>query len=159
MATLYDMQQDAANLYALLQSGEIDEQTVADTLEAMMVPEKLEGYCQVIRQLTADSEAYANEEKLMTEKKAIAQNAIKRMKERMSNFLQAAGQKKMKCGLFTISLTKGESVSVDDLESIPKEYFDPQPDKLSRSKIKSAIKSGVDVPGASISVNYGCSVR
>ena len=54
MATLYELTGQAAQLMELLEAGEIDEQTVQDTLDSMMVPEKLEDYGMVIRQLTAD---------------------------------------------------------------------------------------------------------
>lgn len=44
MATLYELTGQAAQLMELLEAGEIDEQTVQDTLDSMMVPEKLEDY-------------------------------------------------------------------------------------------------------------------
>lgn len=159
MATLYEMTQQATELYDMLQSGEIDEQVMSDTMELMMVPEKLEGYCQVIRQLTVDADAYAAEEKRLSDKKAAAKKGVDRLKARMADFLQASGQSKMDCGLFAVRLTKGESVQLDDERVIPREYYDPQPDKLSKSRIKAAIKTGTEVPGASIIVGYGCAIK
>ena len=38
MATLYELTGQAAQLMELLEAGEIDEQTVQDTLDSMMVP-------------------------------------------------------------------------------------------------------------------------
>lgn len=61
MATLYELTGQAAQLMELLEAGEIDEQTVQDTLDSMMVPEKLEDYGMVIRQLTANAEDYKRE--------------------------------------------------------------------------------------------------
>ena len=159
MATLYEMSKQASELYDLLQEGEIDEQVLRDTLDLMMVPEKLEGYCQVIRQFEADADAYAAEEKRLADKKASAKKHIETLKSRMTGFLQAAGQPKMECGLFTVRLTKGEAVKLDDERVIPREYYDPQPDKLSRARIKSAIKAGTEVPGASLVISHGCSVK
>ena len=51
MATLFEMTQQATELYEMLQAEEIDEQTFSDTLEAMGTGEKIEGYCQVIKQV------------------------------------------------------------------------------------------------------------
>jgi len=68
MATLYELTGQAAQLMELLEAGEIDEQTVQDTLDSMMVPEKLEDYGMVIRQLTADVEDYKREKDFFADK-------------------------------------------------------------------------------------------
>jgi hypothetical protein len=59
--TLYEMTETANYLYRLLEDGEIDEQTVADSLEGLGVGDKLEDYCKVIRQFEADKAAYEAE--------------------------------------------------------------------------------------------------
>ena len=66
---LYEMTQAANELYELLTSGEIDEQTFADTLEAMGTEEKLENYCKVIRQLEYDAEMLKAEKERIDKKK------------------------------------------------------------------------------------------
>lgn len=44
---------------------------------------------------------------------------------------------------------RDEAVEVFDERQVPSEYFaDPKPAPISKGKIKSAIKNGVDVPGA-----------
>lgn len=159
MATLYEMQQSAQELYELLQAGEIDEQTMADTIEAMMVPEKLESYCQVLRQMAVDADAYKAEKDRFAEKEKAARNAADRLKARMADFLQATGQKKIDCGLFTVRQTKGESVTLVKEELIPAEYYDEQAPKLSRARIKAALKAGEIVPGAGLTVTYGVSIK
>ena len=71
MATLYEMTKEVANLYSLLQNDEIDEQTFADTFEAMSA-DKIEGYCQIIRQLSADEEMFKSEiDRLSKRKKSV----------------------------------------------------------------------------------------
>lgn len=59
--TLYEMTANAIYLYDLLSNGDIDEQTVNDSLEGMDVAGKLEDYCKVIRQFEADAAAYKAE--------------------------------------------------------------------------------------------------
>lgn len=159
MATLYEMQQEAQELYELLQAGEIDEETLTDTLEAMMVPEKLEGYCQVLRQMAVDADAYKAEKDRFAEKELAVKNSIERMKKRMGEFLQATGKKKIDAGLFQIRQTKGESVTLVNEELIPAEYYDEQAPKLSRARIKAALKAGEVVPGAGLVTSYGCSIK
>ena len=159
MANLYKLTQQAANLYDMLQSGDIDEQVVTDTLEAMMAPEALEGCCQVIRQLEADVKAYKAEKDLFDSKKKLAEAAMQRMKAKIGDFLAASGQKKIQCGVFTVRMTSGDPVQIVDESKIPKEYYLPQPDKISTAKIKEALKAGVDVPGAMLGVTHGASIK
>ena len=47
MASLYEMTKEVECLYSMLQNDEIDEETFADTFEAMSA-DKIEGYCQII---------------------------------------------------------------------------------------------------------------
>ena len=69
---LYEMTVAANQLYDMLTSGEIDEQTFNDTLEAMGTEEKLESYCKVIRQLEGDAEMLKTEkERIEKKQKAV----------------------------------------------------------------------------------------
>ena len=110
MATLYELTGQAAQLMELLEAGEIDEQTVQDTLDSMMVPEKLEDYGMVIRQLTADVEDYKREKDFFAEKQKRADNAIKRMKKTLAQYLAATQQDKVQAGRFVLTSTSSKSV-------------------------------------------------
>ena len=115
MATLYELTGQAAQLMELLEAGEIDEQTVQDTLDSMMVPEKLEDYGMVIRQLTADVEDYKREKDFFAEKQKRADNAIKRMKKTLAAYLAATQQDKVQAGRFVLTSTTSKSVDVFNL--------------------------------------------
>ena len=52
--TLYEMSETARQLYELLEAGEIDEQTVNDTMESIGASEKLESYVYIQRQLESE---------------------------------------------------------------------------------------------------------
>lgn len=69
--TLYEMTGAVAELYELLQNGDIDEQVYADTLEAIGAEEKLESYCKIWTQLETDAANYAEEIRRMNERSTL----------------------------------------------------------------------------------------
>ena len=159
MATLYEMTAQANALYELLQNEEIDEQTFKDTLEAIGTEEKIEGYCQVIKELQGDFEKYKAEADRLTARMKTAKNGIDRMKDSLLMFLRASGQSKVKAGTFTVSIGTSEQTNILDEALIPTEYKTPQPDKIDKTAIKTAIKSGQAVSGAEIIINESVRIR
>ncbi|OKZ81092.1 MAG: hypothetical protein BHV98_03235 [Clostridium sp. CAG:217_53_7] len=145
MATLYELTGQAAQLMELLEAGEIDEQTVQDTLDSMMVPEKLEDYGMVIRQLTADVEDYKREKEFFADKQRRADNAIKRMKKTL--------------GRFVLTSTSSKSVDVFNLAAVPAEYMQPQPPKVDKQSIRNALLAGETVAGAALIETPGCVIK
>ena len=156
MATLYELTGQAAQLMELLEAGEIDEQTVQDTLDSMMVPEKLEDYGMVIRQLTADVEDYKREKDFFAEKQKRADNAIKRMKKTLAQYLVATQQDKVQAGRFVLTTTTSKSVDVFNLAA---EYMQPQPPKVDKASIRKALLAGETVAGAALIETPGCVIK
>lgn len=159
MATLYEMTENAKILYELLQAEEIDEQTIADTLEAMGVDEKLESYGKIIRQMQADAEMFKAELDRLSAKKKSADNAVERMKKAVKDFMEASGQEKAKAGVFSFYLASTQAVSITDEKSIPVDYLIPQPDKIDKNGIKKALKDGIEIAGAELVTNVGVRMR
>lgn len=159
MATLYEMTTQANNLYELLQAEEIDEQTFLDTLEAMGTDEKVEGYCQVIKELQADVDKFKVESDRLAARTKTAKNGIERMKSSLLDFLNATGQNKVKAGTFTVAIGTSEQTHIIDETVIPATFKTPQPDKIDKTAIKKAIKEGGVVPGAEIIINESIRIR
>ena len=159
MSTLYEMTAQASELYELLQNEEIDEQVFLDTLEAIGVEEKIEGYCQVIKELQGDFDKYKAEADRLTARMKTAKNGIDRMKDSLLTFLKVSGQSKVKAGTFAVSIGTSKQTNILDETLIPTEYKTPQPDKIDKTAIKKAIESGVDVAGAEIIINEGVRIR
>ena len=157
--TLYEMTQQAQELYELLQSEEIDEQVFLDTLEAIGTEEKIEGYCQVIKELQADFDKYKAETDRLTARMKTAKNGIDRLKNSLLTFLKVSGQSKVKVGTFAVSIGTSKQINILDEALIPTEYKTPQPDKIDKTAIKKAIESGLDVAGAEIIINEGVRIR
>ena len=159
MATLYEMTENAKILYELLQAEEIDEQTIADTLEAMGIDEKLESYGKIIRQMQADADMFKSELDRLSVKKKSADNAVERMKKAVKDFMEASGQEKAKAGAFSFYLAATQSVNITDEKILPADYLIPQPDKIDKNGIKKALKDGVEIAGAELVTNVGVRMR
>ena len=158
MATLYEMTKEVETLYSLLQNDEIDEQTFADTFEAMST-DKIEGYCQVIRQLSADEGMFKAEIDRLSKRKKVCENAQARLKERMVDYLTAANIDRINTGTFLVSIASTPSVNITDEEKIPIEYRISQPYKIDKNAIKTALRTDISVPGAEIIYTKGVRIR
>ena len=159
MATLYELSENARELYELLQADEIDEETFHDTLEGLGAEEKLASYCQVIGQLKADAAMFAEEEARLAARKKAAERSVDRMKQAVLLYLDATKQDSAKAGTYKVRRSFSEAVEVLDEDAIPSDYFEAVSPRLSKSKIKAAIKSGVEVAGAVIVKRQGVVIQ
>lgn len=159
MATLYELTEQAVTLIEMLESGDIDEQILTDTLEAMCVKEKLEDCCKVIRQLEADAEVYKKEKDFFAKKQQSAKNGVDRIKRMITQHLLATNTDKLDAGIFKIKHTKSKAVEVIDEEQISILYKIERPCKFDKRAIAQAIKDGEDVGGAVLVTRDGCSIK
>jgi hypothetical protein len=157
--TLFEMSNTARQLYELLESGEIDEQTVLDTMESIGASEKLESYVFIQKQLEAEIAAFKAEIERMTERKRSLEANVERMKRAQIDYMKATGQRKATAGTFTLSLRESKSVKVLDEAAIPETYWKPQPAKLDKAGIKDALKAGESVPGCEIETSFSVIAR
>lgn len=157
--TLYEMSAAARELYELLDAGEIDEQTVLDTMESIGANEKLESYVYIQKQLEAEAAAFDAEIKRMTERKKSIERQVDRMKAAQVEFMTATGQRKAAAGTFTLTLRENKSVKVLDETAIPETFWKPQPAKLDKAGIKDALKAGESVPGCEMETSFSVSAR
>lgn len=160
MSTLYQMTAQAGELYELLQGEIIDEQTFKDTLEAIGTEEKIEGYCQVIKNLQADLDMFKAEADRIADRMKPIKNNIDRMKESLLAFLKASGQDKVKAGTFAVSIGTSKATNILDEALIPNQYKTVETViKIDKNAIKSDIDNGVKVAGAEIIINEGVRIR
>lgn len=72
------------------------------------------------------------------------------LKNRLLGAMQQFGIERIFTNTMTISLRSADSVEVLDASLIPEEYLDPAEPRISKLRIKSDLKAGIDVPGAEI---------
>jgi hypothetical protein len=135
------------------QDPEIDEQTLADTLEGLTdIHEIVQA---LIRSALAD-EALATALKCQLH---AMQGRLSRLQDRASKRRNIAkdvmadlGLKKLNAPDFTASIREGTaSLVVIDEDEVPKTYWDPGEPRLRRQLLTSDLKQGAEVPGAALS--------
>lgn len=145
---LYDLTQNALYLQELLENGDIDEQTYNDSLESLMLDDKAESICYVIRNLETFAAACKEEKLRLAKKQKTAENGVERLKGSLVQMLQATKNDKMTAGTFNIRLGCSKAVEVTAPDELPADYLVPQPDKIDLKGIGDALRAGIVVPGA-----------
>lgn len=157
--TLYELTTAALNLYELMTSGEIDEKTLTDTLEAMGAGEKLESYCKIIRQLEADAEAFKAEKERLYKKQQTTEKSIARMKALVAEFLKAQSTKKSAAGVFAVSLSESKAVNITDESKIPARFLVEQAPKIDKAAIRAELMAGGEIEGCELQINEGVRIK
>lgn len=124
-----------------------------------MLQEKASNYGYIIKQAEYEIDMLDAEIERLKAFKNDRQKMADRLKEKISDAMNVYGIEKIESGSIKLSFRKSESVEVTDEKVIPSEYKVPQPDKISKSAIKDAIKQGEQVPGASIVINYNLQIK
>ena len=138
----------------MLQDLDLDEQTLADTLEAAAWPleVKAQNTAAVIQNLEATAEAIDEHIKAATARKKAIQNRAAWLREHLLHGMQLAGVQKIECPAFRISVANNpEAVDVYEAALIPAQYLrqpEPPPPAPDKAAIKQALQAGIEVQGA-----------
>jgi TolA-binding protein len=159
--TLFEMSAAALELQALLESGDIDEQTVLDTMESIGASEKLESYVYVQKNLEAEIDAFKAEIERMTERKKSLEAQVERLKNAQIAFMQASGQKSANAGTFKLTMRENKSVEITDEATIPAEYITviPSSTRPDKKAMLAALKDGAQIEGASLKTSYSVTAK
>jgi len=137
MATLYDLTSEYQELLEMIQSGEYDPETLADTLEGLdgEVEIKADGYAKVIKEIEGNIAIIKAEIDRLSTKKSALDNSIKSMKQSLELAMKATGKVKFKTELFSFNIAKnGGKQSLDVYDEVPVEYcktvISPDSDKI-----------------------------
>ena len=154
MPHLYEIVQHRAQFEALASSGELDPQTVTDTLESLdgELEAKAVTIAQFTRNLDATADAVAEAGKAMLARAERLRKRAESIRQYMLFQLEFAGVSKIECPWFVIRVRKNPpAVVIDDEKAIPPRFIvqpeppAPRPDKAA---IRDALKAGEAVPGA-----------
>ena len=159
MASLYELTGSAFELQMLLESGDIDEDTYKDTIESLDIETKIENICRVIRNLTAEAEAYKAEKDRLAERQKTAENGIKRLKDSLLHYMLTTEQTKVKQGVFSVRINRTASVNITDPLVIPPDYLKFSEPTINKAEIKKAIKEGKQISGAELVENSSVVIR
>ena len=157
--TIYEI--DNAILECIdMETGEIIDIDKLNELE-LERETKIEGVACWIKDLKAEAEALKNEKQALAERQRVAENKAESLKKWLAYALQGEKFKTPKCA---ISFRKSEAVEVTDegLNNLMKEhdelltYKAPEPNK---TKIKQALKDGLNVDGVQLVQNVSTIIK
>lgn len=143
MAKLYEIVGAFKELLEMASEENMDQKLIADTLEGVEFEfeEKADGYAKVVKMLEGDVEAIDKEIKRLTEKKNTIKNNISGIKKNLENAMITTGKTKFKTLLFGYNIQKNPvSVSIDDENQIPKDFWIEQEPKLDKESLAAYLK-------------------
>lgn len=137
-------------------TGEILDAEALDNLK-MEIPRKLENLGRWMLNLEAEEKALADQEKRFKERK----DAVKKKRESIKSYVGAfLNGKPYKCTDFEFKWRKTESVAfTGDIYKVPEDYLRYKEPELDKTKVKKALKDGIEIPGCSIEVKNSLSVK
>ncbi|MEN9885570.1 MAG: hypothetical protein RL758_148 [Pseudomonadota bacterium] len=155
MTALYLIAQEYRADLEKLAELELDEQTVADTLESLggELEQKAQNVALFIRGLEADADAMRQWAKDATDRAKAMEQRAERMRDYLASCMQSCQIEKIIGPGVELGFRKSSAVVIDDQDLIPADYMrtkpapPPEPDKKA---IADAIKAGLDVPGAHV---------
>lgn len=143
MAKLYEIVGEFKELLEMASEENMDQKLISDTLEGIEFEfeEKADGYAKVVKMLEGDVEAIDKEIKRLTEKKNTIKNNISGIKKNLENAMITTGKTKFKTLLFGYNIQKNPvSVSIDDENHIPKDFWIEQEPKLDKKSLAAYLK-------------------
>jgi transcriptional regulator of heat shock response len=155
---LYEISQNYSQLLDMVDV--LDEETFRDTLQAIeeALEDKVENMAKFIRCLEADAKAIKEEEQRLADRRKALENRVSSVNEYLQNQMEVAGLDKVKRPTVTVSIQNNPpSVEIADESLIPSDYMIPQPSKIDKKSILSALKEGLVIEGCSM--KQGRSVR
>lgn len=149
--SLYDLTNQYAEAFAKLSELDIDEQTIADTLEGLEggLEDKFEAVAMYQQNLNEMAGLKAKRgAELVAQATAMSAKAA-RLFEYIDTSMRKAKKEKIECKYFDLSYRKlPASVQVVDQDKVPSEYIKTKETKsVDKNTAKAAMKSGVKIEG------------
>ena len=154
MNTLYDIAAEYRQTADKLADLDLDEQTIADTLEGMSgaLELKAQNVVMFARNLEATATAIKEAETAMAARRKAIEHRAAGPRRYALSAMQVAGVQSIECPYFKLSVRKNPTaVEVFDAAQIPAQFMrtpEPPPPAPDKKAITEAIKAGKEVPGA-----------
>jgi len=162
MPTLLDIAADVAAIAALV--DDCDAELTPDVEEALTAwfaevrgaeSVKLDGYACYIRTLELRAAARKEEQERLAKLVASETNKAKRLKERLRQYLEATGQRRIDTARYRVTLAanggKAPLVTPANARDLPPEYGEVRTEFVpDMDRIRAALERGETVPGCSL---------
>lgn len=145
MASLYEINEEILSCVDM-ETGEIIDMDKLQELQ-MKFDDKVEGVALWIKNLLSEAAAIKAEKDKLAERQKACENKAKNLKEYLSKFLD--GQK-FKTAKVSITYRKSDSVEVENVSMLPKEFLKFAEPEVRKTELKKALKDGVEIAGATL---------
>ena len=122
----------------------------------MMKEDKVKNLALYYKNLTAEAVAYKSEKDYFAKRERVAKNKADSIKQYLSAVL---GGEKFKSTEVNITYRKSETVVVDDLNKVDKQYLKYAEPAVDKTAAKKAIKAGILVNGLHIEENQNIQIK
>lgn len=164
---LYEIKAEYINLLDAIDAGEIPEEAIADTLEAVEgeLKDKADNIACLIKQEVAEAAMLKAEEAALAERRRVKEKVVERMKAYLTDNLLAAGMDKIETARVKITFRASESVGVEDMEALMKyamlhpEVIKVRDPEANKTEIKRMLKSGEKVDGCALVTNQNIQIK
>lgn len=163
--TLYELTGKYRELYDVAAEGEWDEtsKAVLEDILAQLegdIEAKLLGIARVRQQMRSDIDALKAEENRLSSKRKGAENAKTRLEAYAYEQMEYMGLERVQDATHTVAIQNNPpSVSIEDERKIDARWWLPQPAKLDKAGIHSALKEGELIEGAELIQGRGVRFR
>ena len=163
---MYELTGMYLELMNLLESGEMTEEELKDTFEALDgdIEDKAENTAKVIKSVEGQIDVIKAEEKRLKDRRTALENNVKRIKSNLEYLMLAMDKKKIKTPLFTLSVQKNApSVVIHDESylALPKyKYlYKQQEPVLDRKLLLEKLKAGEEIKGVTLQQTESLRIR
>jgi len=148
-----------------LQDMELDDQTLADTLEGLSgdLEVKATNFAMFVRNLENAADSIKAAEKAMAERRKALEARADRIRQYLLDNMNRTGITKIDCPYFVLSVRKNPpAVDVINSALIPDEYWDiPEPPApiLNKARLKEDLKKGLELEGAKLTSGQSLQIK
>jgi malonyl CoA-acyl carrier protein transacylase len=153
--SLYKITESYAELQAMAESGEVDAQTIADTLEGINgdATDKIANTLKVIENLSLIESGAREEAKRLQAIAKARKSEIDRLRDGIALYMSKSGQRKIKTMLGSPSFQKGRFSLKYDKENaeavIPPQFLEYMPKVLTK-ELTEALNNGEEIEGVTL---------
>lgn len=161
--TLYQLAAEYKDLERTLTESDLDEQTIADTLEAESgdLESKMVAVASVAENHAATAEQVDKAIKQMQARSKALKNKEQRLRDYLLDHMLSTGIEKIQCPHFVIKPAKNPArVDIEDERQVPDKFWVTKETKsIDKTAIKEAIDGGEEVPGAALRQGRRLSIK
>ena len=165
MTALYEIVAQYREAAAKLEDMDLDEQTLADTLESLSgdLEVKATNTAALVRNIEATAAAIKDAEAQMRARRTALENRAARIRDYLLANMMVAGVQKIECPYFKLAVRENPpAVDIYEPGLIPDQFMvtpDTPPPAPDKKAIAAAMKTGQDVPGCRLTRGTRLEIR